>query len=135
MNTFNWIINEVTTNRYYSKSQGIWYWDYYRRALQFETKEDYITSNYFYRTSPVQTNDDLEDTYIDALWEFDPDSIILNRICFNGISIITSENTKDGRVQVGVNQWAYVPTLITNIKKVLEIISKTLNIEVEIHEI
>ena len=80
-------------------------------------------------------NDDLEDTYIDALWEFDPDSIILNRICFNGISIITSENTKDGRVQVGVNQWAYVPTLITNIKKVLEIISTTLNIEVEIHEI
>lgn len=128
-------INEVTTNRYYSKSQEIWYWDYYRRALQFETKEDYITSNYFYRTSPVQTNDDLEDTYIDALWKFDPDSIILNRICFNGISIITSENTKDGRVQVGVNQWAYVPTLITNIKKVLEIISKTLNIEMEIHEI
>ena len=80
-------------------------------------------------------NDNVEDTYIDALWEFDPDSIILNRICFNGISIITSENTKDGRVQVGVNQWAYVPSLITNIKKVLEIISKTLNIEVEIHEI
>ena len=80
-------------------------------------------------------NDNVEDTYIDALWEFDPDSIILNRICFNGISIITSENTKDGRVQVGVNQWAYVPTLITNIKKVLEIISTTLNIEVEIHEI
>lgn len=64
-------------------------------------------------------NDNVEDTYIDALWEFDPDSIILNRICFNGISIITSENTKDGRVQVGVNQWAYVPSLITNIKKVL----------------
>ena len=80
-------------------------------------------------------NDNMEDTYIDALWEFDPDSIILNRICFNGISIITSENTKDGRVQVGVNQWAYVPSLITNIKKVLETISKTLNIEVEIHEI
>ena len=80
-------------------------------------------------------NDNVEDTYIDALWEFDPDSIILNRICFNGISIITSENTKDGRVQVGVNQWAYVPSLITNIKKVLEIISTTLNIEVEIHEI
>ena len=102
---------------------------------EYLTKEDYVTSNNFYRTSPVQTNDDLEYTYIDALWEFDPDSIILNRICFNGISIITSENTKDGRVQVGVNQWAYVPTLITNIKKVLEIISTTLNIEVEIHEI
>lgn len=83
----------------------------------------------------IISNDDAEETYIDALWEFDPDSIMLNHICFNGVSIITSENTKDGRVQVGVNQWAYVPSLTTNIKRVLEIISKTLNIEVEIHEI
>ena len=83
----------------------------------------------------IISNDDAEETYIDALWEFDPDSIMLNHICFNGVSIITSENTKDGRVQVGVNQWAYVPSLTTNIKRVLEIISKALNIEVEIHEI
>lgn len=83
----------------------------------------------------IISNDDAEETYIDALGEFDPDSIMLNHICFNGVSIITSENTKDGRVQVGVNQWAYVPSLTTNIKRVLEIISETLNIEVEIHEI
>ena len=83
----------------------------------------------------IISNDDAEETYIDALWEFDPDSIMLNHICYNGISIITSKNTRGERVQVGVNQWAYVPSLSTNIIKVLETISKALNIEVEIHEI
>ena len=83
----------------------------------------------------IISNDDVEETYIDALWEFNPDSIMLNHICFDGISIITSKNTRDERVQVGVNQWAYVPSLSTNIIKVLETISKALNIEVEIHEI
>ena len=83
----------------------------------------------------IISNDDAEETYIDALWEFDPDSIMLNHICVNVISIITSKNTKGERVQVGVNQWAYVPSLSTNIIKVLETISKALNIEVEIHEI
>ena len=82
----------------------------------------------------IISNDDIEETYIDALWEFDPDSIMLNHINFNGISIITSKNTKDGRVQVGVNQWAYVPSQTMNIIKVLENISKALNIEIEIHE-
>lgn len=82
----------------------------------------------------IISNDDIEETYIDALWKFDPDSIMLNHINFNGISIITLKNTKDGRMQVGVNQWAYVPSQTMNIIKVLENISKALNIEIEIHE-
>lgn len=83
----------------------------------------------------IISNDDIEETYIDALWELDPDSIMLNNISFNGISIITSKNTRGGRVQVGINQWAYVPSLTMDIIKVLETISKALNIDIEIHEI
>ena len=81
------------------------------------------------------SNDNAEETYIDALWEFDPDSIMLNHISYKGISIITPHNTKDGRVQVGVEQWAYIPSTSNDMIKVLHTISEALKIEVEIREI
>lgn len=80
----------------------------------------------------IISNDDAVETYIDALWEFNPDSIMLNHISFNGISIITSKNAKGGRVQVGVNQWAYIPTSVEEKKNLLVSICKQLNINCEI---
>ena len=88
-----------------------------------------------FRNGTTISNDNAEETYIDALWEFDPDSIMLNHLSYKGVSIITPQNTKDGRVQVGVEQWAYIPSTSKDMIKVLETISEALKIDVEISEI
>ena len=88
-----------------------------------------------FRNGTTISNDNAEETYIDALWEFDPDSIMLNHLSYKGVSIITPQNTKDGRVQVGVEQWGYIPSTSKDMIKVLETISEALKIDVEICEI
>lgn len=88
-----------------------------------------------FRNGTTISNDNAEETYIDALWEFDPDSIMLNHLSYKGVLIITPQNTKDGRVQVGVEQWAYIPSTSKDMIKVLKTISEALKIDVEICEI